>query len=149
MMARTRPGGNHGAADNRSVVHYMLKHAPASEIRPPGIAACERPHDAMPRSTGPECTLSSAALDPRRRRILFRAWRRGMRELDLLIGGFADAHLPHLPDAELDDFESLLDVQDRDVLAWLTGETPAPAIHDTPLFRRLKAFHTHSGPLNL
>ena len=97
----------------------------------------------------PESTLSSAALDPRRRRILFRAWRRGLREMDFLIGGFADAHLPTLPDAELDSFEALLDLQDRDVLSWLTGELPLPAEYDTPLYRRLKAFHTHSGPINV
>lgn len=97
----------------------------------------------------PESTLSSAALDPRRRRILFRSWRRGLREMDFLTGGFADAHLPGLCDVELDCFEALLDVQDRDVLGWLTGELPLPHEFDTPLYRRLKAFHTHSGPINV
>lgn len=97
----------------------------------------------------PESILSSAALDPRRRRILFRAWRRGMRELDYLLGHFADAQLPALPEAELDDFEALLDAQDRDVLAWLTGGAQTPADFDTPLFHRLKAFHTHARPINL
>jgi antitoxin CptB len=38
-------------------------------------------------------TRSSADLDPRRRRILVRAWRRGIREMDLVIGGFADAEI--------------------------------------------------------
>jgi antitoxin CptB len=97
----------------------------------------------------PESTLSSAALDPRRRKILFRCWRRGLREMDFLIGGFADAHLPGLPETELDDLEALLDLPDRDVLSWLTGEAPTPASHDTPVMRRLKLFHTHSGPINV
>ena len=97
----------------------------------------------------PESTLSSAALDPRRRRVLFRCWRRGMREMDFLLGGFADAQLPALPEAELDDLEKLLDVPDRDALAWLTGEAPLPNQFDTPLFRKLKAFHTHVRPINL
>ncbi len=97
----------------------------------------------------PESSLSSAALDPRRRKILFRAWRRGMRELDFLVGGFADAELPALPENELDDFEALLDAQDRDVLGWLTGEFDLPPEFDTPVFRKLKAFHTHAGPINL
>ena len=97
----------------------------------------------------PESQLSSAALDPRRRKILFRAWRRGMRELDYLVGGFADARLPDLPETDLDAFEALLDVQDRDLLGWLTGEIPLPPEHDTPVFRALKAFHTHSGPIHL
>ena len=82
--------------------------------------------------------LSSAGLDARRRRILFRAWRRGMRELDLAMGHFADAELPAMSAAELDEFERLLDAPDPSVLAWITGEEPVPADHDTPLFARLR-----------
>ena len=97
----------------------------------------------------PESTLSSAHLDPRRRRILTRAWRRGLREMDFLMGGFADAHLPTLSEGELDDLEILLEVPDRDVLMWLTGELTTPPEFATPVFARLKAFHTHSGPINI
>src|SRR5580698_4917457 len=82
--------------------------------------------------------LSSAGLDARRRRILFRAWRRGMREMDLVMGQFADAQLPDMSEAELDEFERLLDVPDPSVLAWITGEEPVPAPYDTPLFARLR-----------
>ena len=97
----------------------------------------------------PETTLSSAHLDPRRRRILMRSWRRGLREMDYLMGGFADAHLAGLEDRELDDLEALLEEADRDVLMWLTGEIATPPRFQTPLFARLKAFHTHSGPINI
>ena len=83
--------------------------------------------------------LSSAALDERRRRILFRAWRRGMREMDLVMGQFADANLPTMSDAELDEFERLMEAPDPEVLAWIVGERPTPAVHDTPLFARLAA----------
>jgi antitoxin CptB len=82
--------------------------------------------------------LSSAGLDARRRRILFRAWRRGMREMDLVMGHFADAELPAMSAAELEQFERLLDAPDPSVLAWITGEEPVPADHDTPLFARLR-----------
>jgi antitoxin CptB len=82
--------------------------------------------------------LSSAALDERRRRILFRAWRRGMREMDLVMGRFADQHLPTMSESELDAFELLLDVPDPRVLAWLTGEEPTPAEFDTALLARLR-----------
>ena len=82
--------------------------------------------------------LSSAGLDARRRRILFRAWRRGLREMDLVMGQFADAHLPEMSEADLDEFELLLDAPDPAVLAWITGEEPTPAKHDTPLFARLR-----------
>ena len=95
----------------------------------------------------PESTLSSVDLDPRRRRILFRCWRRGLREMDYLIGGFADTHLPSLPAADLDDLERLLEEPDRDVLTWLTGEAPTPVAFETPLFGKLRAFHSHSSPL--
>lgn len=97
----------------------------------------------------PESELSSAELDPRRRRILFRAWHRGMREMDILYGRFSDAQLPSLAEAQLDELEALMDVPDRDVLMWFTGEAPLPENYDTDLFRRMKAFHTHSGPIHV
>jgi antitoxin CptB len=84
-------------------------------------------------------TLSSAALDERRRRILFRAWHRGVREMDLVMGRFADAHLPTMNDAELVEFERLLDLSDPEALAWIIhGEQP-PREFLTPLFARLRA----------
>jgi antitoxin CptB len=88
--------------------------------------------------------LSSAGLDARRRRILFRAWRRGMREMDLLMGSFADAELPGMNDADLREFEELLDAPDPQVLAWLTGEEPAPAEIETKLFGRLRLAHANA-----
>src|SRR5271165_897928 len=84
-------------------------------------------------------TLSSAALDERRRKILFRAWRRGLREMDLVMGRFADANLPAMSEAELDEFERLLDAPDPQALAWITGEAATPPEFDTPLLARLSA----------
>jgi antitoxin CptB len=86
----------------------------------------------------PGSMLSSAALDERRRRILFRAWRRGLREMDLVMGRFADANLPAMSEAELDEFERLLDMPDPEVLAWITGEETTPPDFETPLFARLR-----------
>ena len=81
--------------------------------------------------------LTGAALDERRRRILFRAWRRGVREMDLIMGRFADAHLPTMNEDELAEFERLLDLPDTQVLAWIVrGEEP-PREFLTPLFARL------------
>ena len=82
-------------------------------------------------------TLSSSALDERRRRILFRAWRRGVREMDLIMGRFADAHLPSMSEAELAEFERLLDVPDTQALAWIIGGEEPPHEFLTPLFARL------------
>ena len=82
--------------------------------------------------------LSSAGLDARRRRALFRAWRRGLREMDLVMGRFADGNLPGMDEADLSEFERLLDLPDAQVLAWITGEEPTPQEFDTPLFARLR-----------
>jgi antitoxin CptB len=62
----------------------------------------------------------------RRKKLKFRAWRRGFREMDLLIGSFADATLESLDTAGLDEFERLLKVPDWEVYAWLIGQEPVP-----------------------
>ena len=128
--------------DKRPLSRYTAP-IPASGIRSAGFAACAK------EVCVPESTLSSVDLDPRRRRALFRAWHRGMREMDILFGKFADANLPTFTEAELTEFESLMEELDRDVLMWLTGETPTPPERQTPFFGRLQAFHTHSGPINV
>lgn len=94
-------------------------------------------------------TRSSADLDPRRRKILFRAWHRGMREMDLIMGRFADAEIGGLSEAELDEFERLIEVLDRDLLSWVTGEAQVPENYDGEVFRRLKAFHRHDKPIHV
>ena len=91
---------------------------------------------------------TSADLDPRRRRTLFRAWHRGIREMDLIMGRFADAEIGTLSEAELDEFERLIEVPDRDLFRWITDEDPTPENYDTPVFRRLKDFHSHTAPIH-
>jgi antitoxin CptB len=86
-------------------------------------------------------TRSSEGLDHRRRRLLFRAWHRGTREVDLITGRFADAHIGTLNEAEVTEFEQLMDVPEPELYAWVTGATETPVEHDTALFRRLRAFH--------
>lgn len=86
-------------------------------------------------------TRSSTDLDPRRRKALYHSWHRGTREMDLLLGRFADAEIADLTDDELTDFERLMEAQDKDVFAWMTGVAETPANYDTPLFRKVLAFH--------
>jgi len=93
-------------------------------------------------------TRTSADLDVRRRQILYRAWHRGLREMDLIMGRFADAEISELSDEELGDFERLIEVTDRDLLGWVTGEIETPANFDTALFRRLRKFHSHKAPIH-
>jgi antitoxin CptB len=81
------------------------------------------------------------ALDVRRRRLLFRAWHRGMREMDLILGRFADDQVARLPPEELDDLERLMEVPDCDLLAWVMGQAMVHPDYDTVVWRRLCAFH--------
>lgn len=80
-------------------------------------------------------------LDERRRKLRYRAWHRGMREMDLVLGRFADATLAAMSTAELDAFEALMEVPDPELFAWVAGQVPVPAAQDGPLFRRLLDFH--------
>ena len=81
---------------------------------------------------------SSEGLDGRRRRLLFRCRHRGIREMDLVLGRFANAHLAALSEAELDELERWLDIPDQQIFAWVNGTESAPAEINTVLFRRLR-----------
>ncbi len=83
-------------------------------------------------------------LDARRRKLRFRCWHRGVREMDLLMGRFADACLAGLDATELDDLERLIDVPDPELYVWIVSDDPPPGSTDTPLLRRLRAFHRGS-----
>jgi len=79
-------------------------------------------------------------LDNIRRKLRFRSLRRGTKESDLVIGGFAEAHLRDLDEAQLADFEALLDQNDQDVLSWVIDMKPPPAAFDTPVLKMLQNF---------
>jgi antitoxin CptB len=85
---------------------------------------------------------SSEGLDARRRRALVRAWRRGTREMDLVLGRYADAHIADLSDHDLADFEALMDVPDQDLFAWVTGAAPVAPRHASPVLDAIVTFHT-------
>jgi antitoxin CptB len=79
-------------------------------------------------------------MDDRCKKLKFRAWRRGFRESDLILGGFADRHLAGLDETGLDAFARLLDAPDQDVYEWVTELAPAPREHDTPVLASIRAF---------
>ncbi len=85
-------------------------------------------------------TRSSGGLDDRRKRLLFRCWHRGTREMDLILGRFADAEITDLRDGELDQFERLLELPDPDLYAALIGDKPLDPQYASALFNRIKAF---------
>ncbi len=96
----------------------------------------------------PSANDAAAEDDIRRKRIRIRAWRRGLRELEILVGGFVDARLDMLLPAELAELESLLDLPDAELLGWLAGVTSPPPGRDTSLLKKIVAFHTHAGPIH-
>jgi antitoxin CptB len=127
MDHRVKPGGDeHGVA-------LYIPHA-----RPrPGFRRSAR--------TQKVTTRSSEGLDVRRRKLLFRAWRRGVREMDLIIGRFADAYIDKFDEPALDDFERLIEAPNAELYAWVVGDQSAPAEHDTAVLRQLIVFHTRAG----
>ena len=85
-------------------------------------------------------------LAERRRKLRFRAWRRGFREMDLLMGSFADKHIEELDHGALDQFEALLETPDWEVYAWLVGQKPVPDTQTSPVLDQLIAFRYEAQP---
>lgn len=85
-------------------------------------------------------TRSSNGLDDRRKRLLFRCWHRGTREMDLILGRFADAEIANLSEPELIELGTLLEVNDPDLYAAITGDMVLPADVTGALFARIKAY---------
>lgn len=89
---------------------------------------------------GPVAQTGAGAppLDVRRKRVLFRAWHRGMKEMDLIFGRFADREIATLPEDELQAFEDVMEQPDDEVYGWVVGRVPTPPLFDTPVFRRIR-----------
>lgn len=85
-------------------------------------------------------------MDPYRlSRLKFRAWRRGFREADLILGPFADTYAANLTEDELVSFEALLEQSDHDIYAWILGSVPVPSAFDDGVMARLRAFAPPRG----
>lgn len=65
--------------------------------------------------------------EARLKRMAMRSWRRGTKEMDLVLGPYADAHLGSMDDEKLALYDQLLNENDQDLLPWVLGQTPAPA----------------------
>jgi antitoxin CptB len=83
--------------------------------------------------------------ETRLKRLRFRAWRRGFREADLILGPFADSHGQSLTEPQVEAFEALLDQPDHDVYGWIVGSEPAPAPFETALLALIRAFQADGG----
>lgn len=76
-----------------------------------------------------------------RKRLGFRSWHRGTREIDLLLGRFADAHLPDMGQAQLDLYDRFLNNSDPDIYNWITGQEPVPPAEDNEVVAMLVKFY--------
>jgi antitoxin CptB len=109
-----------------------------TRLTPPSIhAICASVEERRANMTG--TTRTSEGLDAHRRKLLFRSWHRGMREMDLVLGQFADAEIDGLTQEEIDQYERLLDIPDTEFLPLITGERPVPENLDSPVLRKILA----------
>jgi len=79
-------------------------------------------------------------MDDRRKKLKFRAWRRGFREIDLILGPFADQNLRGMDETGLAEFEALLDAPDQEVFDWILQRRVAPGEFQTPILRAIQEF---------
>lgn len=84
-------------------------------------------------------------LETRKKRLKYQCWHRGMKEVDLIFGNFADSYLADMSEAEVSELEGLLQEPDQEIYEWLTGRTPVPSAYDTPLFARIQSLDYLSG----
>jgi antitoxin CptB len=85
-------------------------------------------------------TYPAEPIELRRKRLLWRSSHRGIREMDLLMGGFAQSRLPTMTENELNEFEALIELPDQDLLSWVTGEAAAPSNLNNALLLELLKF---------
>jgi antitoxin CptB len=78
--------------------------------------------------------------DTRLKRLKYRAWHRGFREADLILGPFADSHAQAMTPEQLDAFEALLEHPDQDLYEWIVEKTPTPPEADGEIMRMIKLF---------
>ncbi len=84
--------------------------------------------------------------ETRLNKIRFRAWRRGFREADLILGPFVDAHAATMTADQLDRLEALMDQSDHDIFGWIMGALPVPEAFDDDILARLRAFRPVGSP---
>jgi antitoxin CptB len=92
---------------------------------------------------------TSADLDERRRRILYRCWHRGIREMDLVLGQFAEENISELSDAELDELEVIMSEEDHDLVKMVTGASPVPERLASPLFDKVMTYRPDFAPVTM
>ena len=78
--------------------------------------------------------------EPQRKKLLYRAMHRGFKEADIVLGTFAERNLPAMNRAQLDEFERLLEVSDRDLYAWIIKDLPTPSEYKCEVMEMHQSF---------
>ena len=73
----------------------------------------------------------------RLKRLYYQSGHRGTKELDIILGNFAEKFLHTLSQAEINDYEALLEVEETDLYNWLTGIEPVPEAFNTQVFQKI------------
>ena len=94
----------------------------------------------MAGTAGAGPALRGDGQEARRKKLRFRSWHRGMREMDFVLGRFADAEIHTLTGDELDQYERLLDIPDTEFFLLVTGEKPVPHHLDCSVLQRILTF---------
>ena len=92
---------------------------------------------------------TSADLDDRRRRILYRCWHRGIREMDLVLGQFAEENISFLTSEQLDELELIMAEEDQDLVRMVTGADPVPERLQSPLFSKVMTYRPDFDPVKM
>lgn len=85
-------------------------------------------------------TTLKETVETRRKRLLWRASHRGLREMDLLLGGFARSHIEQFSSTELDELETIIGLPDQDLMGWILGGIPVPPRQATATLKALLAY---------
>ncbi len=86
-------------------------------------------------------TTPDKALEHRRKKLKFRAWHRGIKEMDLILGKYADENLAQMSTAEMDRFSILLKQADDELYMWVSGVREVPEEFNNDIMKTLKSFH--------
>lgn len=86
----------------------------------------DKPNSQSPYTLGNYTPHAALPIDERRRRLVFRAWHRGIKEMDLIFGNFVEKHISTMSDDDCTWFETLFEENDHEILAWVTSKSEPP-----------------------
>jgi len=79
-------------------------------------------------------------IEHRRKKLKFRAWHRGTKEMDLILGNFADEHLEQMSSEQMDRFSHILKQADDELYSWVSGAKQMPDHLDRDIMKKLESF---------